>query len=196
MNRRQNSIPARYFEDLYAGERDPWEFETSAYEQAKYDATLAALPRLRYRRGLEIGCSIGVLTARLAGRCASLLAIDVSEQALAAARVRCRGLANVQFEKISVPGEWPAGSFDLIMLSEVIYYLDAGDVSRLAERVRASVEPGGHVLLVHWTGITDYPLSGDDAAELFMTALGRSARLVRQERTQAYRLDAVALRKA
>jgi cyclopropane fatty-acyl-phospholipid synthase-like methyltransferase len=196
MNRRQSSIPARYFEDLYAGERDPWEFETSAYEQAKYDATLAALPRLRYRRGLEIGCSIGVLTARLAGRCASLLAIDVSEQALAAARVRCRGLANVQFEKISVPGEWPAGSFDLIMLSEVIYYLDAGDVSRLAERVRASVEPGGHAFLVHWTGITDYPLSGDDAAELFMTALGRCARLVRQERTQAYRLDAVALRKA
>jgi cyclopropane fatty-acyl-phospholipid synthase-like methyltransferase len=192
MNRRQDSIPARYFEDLYAGERDPWEFETSAYEQAKYDATLAALPRPRYRHGLEIGCSIGVLTARLASRCASLLAIDVSERALDAARVRCRGLANIQFENIGVPGEWPAGSFDLIMLSEVIYYFDAGDVSRLAERVRASVEPGGHAVLVHWTGTTDYPLSGDDAAELFMTALGRSARLVRQERTQAYRLDALA----
>jgi hypothetical protein len=75
MSRRQSSIPARYFDDLYAGERDPWEFETSAYEQAKYDATLAALPRPRYRRGLEIGCSIGVLTARLAGRCGSLVAI-------------------------------------------------------------------------------------------------------------------------
>src|SRR4051812_50160637 len=74
MSRRQSSIPARYFDELYAGERDPWEFETSAYEQAKYDATLAALPRPLYRRGLEIGCSIGVLTARLAGRCASLVA--------------------------------------------------------------------------------------------------------------------------
>jgi hypothetical protein len=96
-------------------------------------------------------------------------------------------------ENISVPAEWPAGSFDLIVLSEVVYYLDAGDVVRLADRVRGSVEPGGHVLLVHWTGTTDYPLSGDDAAELFMTALGRSAHRVRQQRTQAYRLDALAL---
>ena len=193
MSRRQSSIPARYFDDLYAGERDPWEFETSAYEQAKYDATLAALPRPRYRRGLEIGCSIGVLTARLAGRCASLVAVDVSEKALDAAHMRCRTLPNVAFENISVPAEWPAGTFDLIMLSEVVYYLDAGDVSRLADRVRASVEPGGHVLLVHWTGTTDYPLSGDEAAELFMTALGRSARRIRQQRTPAYRLDALAL---
>ena len=193
MSRRQSSIPARYFDDLYAGEHDPWEFETSAYEQAKYDATLAALPRPRYRRGLEIGCSIGVLTARLAGRCASLLAIDVSKKALDAARMRCRTLPNVALENISVPAEWPAGSFDLIVLSEVVYYLDAGDVSRLADRVRASVEPGGHAILVHWTGTTDYPLSGDDAAELFMTALGRSARRIRQQRTPAYRLDALAL---
>ena len=101
--------------------------------------------------------------------------------------------SNVAFENMSVPAEWPAGTFDLIMLSEVVYYLDAGDVSRLADRVSASVEPGGNVVLVHWTGTTDYPLSGDDAAELFMTALGRSARRVRQQRTQAYRLDALAL---
>ena len=193
MSRRQNSVPARYFDDLYAGERDPWEFETSAYEQAKYDATLAALPASRYRRGLEVGCSIGVLTARLGDRCASLVAVDVSEKALDAARVRCRTLPNVAFENMSVPAEWPAGIFDLIVLSEVVYYLDAGDVSQLANRVRASLEFGGHVVLVHWTGITDYPLSGDDAAELFMTALGRSARRIHQRRTDAYRLDALVL---
>jgi len=193
MSRRQSSIPARYFDDLYAGERDPWEFETSAYEQAKYDATLAALPRPQYRRGLEIGCSIGVLTARLASRCASLVAVDVSEKALDAARVRCWTLPNVAFENMSVPAEWPAGTFDLIMLSEVVYYLDAGDVSRLADRVSASVEPGGNVGQEHWTGNTDYPLSGDDAAELLITALGRSARRIRQQSTHAYRLDALAL---
>jgi 2-polyprenyl-3-methyl-5-hydroxy-6-metoxy-1,4-benzoquinol methylase len=139
------------------------------------------------------GRDIAGLTARLAGRCTGLLAIDVSEKALDAARMRCRTLPNVAFENTSVPAEWPAGTFDLIMLSEVVYYLDAGDVSRLADRVRASVEPGGHVLLVHWTGTTDYPLSGDDAAELFMTAIGRSARRMRQQRTHAYRLDALAL---
>jgi 2-polyprenyl-3-methyl-5-hydroxy-6-metoxy-1,4-benzoquinol methylase len=193
MSRRQSSIPAHYFDDLYAGDRDPWEFETSAYEQAKYDATLAALPRPRYRRGLEIGCSIGVLTARLAGRCASLVAVDVSEKALDAASARCRTLPNIAFAKMRVPAEWPAGTFDLIILSEVVYYLDAGDVGLLTDRVRAAIEPGGHVVLVHWTGTTDYPLSGDDAAELFMTALGRPARQIRRQRTPAYRLDVLAL---
>jgi hypothetical protein len=59
------------------------------------------------------------------------------------------------------------------VLSEVVYYLDAGDVARLADRVRASVEPGGHLLLVHWTGTTDYPLSGDDAAECLSFFLRR-----------------------
>lgn len=193
MSRRHKSIPARYFDDLYAGGRDPWEFETSAYEQAKYNATLAALPASRYRRGLEIGCSIGVLTARLGGRCACLVAVDVSEKALDAARMRCRTLPNVAFKNMSVPAEWPAGTFDLIVLSEVVYYFDAGDVSRLADRVRASLEPGGHVLLVHWIGTTDYPLSGDDAAEMLMRGLGRSARRIRQQRTHAYRLDVLAL---
>ncbi len=70
------SLPANYFEALYARERDPWRFETSGYERAKYDATLNALPKTCYRSGLEIGCSIGVLTERLAKRCERLIATD------------------------------------------------------------------------------------------------------------------------
>ena len=83
-----------------------------------------------------------MLTARLASRCASLVAVDVSEKALDAARARCRTLPNVAFENMSVPAEWPAGTFDLIMLSEVVYYLDAGDVSRLPRlRWRGRYDP-------------------------------------------------------
>ncbi len=69
------SLPPRYFDDLYAHDPDPWQFETSAYEAAKYDATLDALPIERFASALEVGCSIGVLTARLAPRCDELLAI-------------------------------------------------------------------------------------------------------------------------
>jgi hypothetical protein len=59
--------------------------------------------------------------------------------------------------------------------------------------VRGSVDPGGQVLLVHWLGSTDYPLTGDDAAELFMRALGRSVHRFRHVRTEAYRLDSLAV---
>ncbi|MDX1541958.1 MAG: SAM-dependent methyltransferase, partial [Geminicoccaceae bacterium] len=78
MIRPRQSLPASYFDEKYAADPDPWAFATSAYEAAKYQATLDALPRARYGSALELGCSIGVLTERLAARCTSLLALDVA----------------------------------------------------------------------------------------------------------------------
>ncbi|HZX83076.1 MAG TPA: SAM-dependent methyltransferase [Reyranella sp.] len=188
------SLPPLYFEDLYARHADPWQFETSAYETAKYDATLAALPVERFASALEIGCSIGVLTARLAPRCDELLALDVSEQALDRARHRCREMSHIRFEKGRIPQDWPDGRFDLIMLSEVLYYLDKDDLDRLATRVCLSLVPGGTVLMVHWLGETDYPLSGDVAVEHFTSRLERHpVRTVRQAREPEYRLDCLNL---
>jgi cyclopropane fatty-acyl-phospholipid synthase-like methyltransferase len=191
MNYAKRSLAPDYFEALYARDPDPWRFADSAYERAKYDATLAALPRPRYGRALEVGCSIGVLTRDLAPRCGTLLAVDAAEAPLAAARGRCTGLPQVGFRRMQVPQDWPeeAAPFDLILLSEVVYYLDAADVAQLAARVGASLAPGGEVLLVHWIGETDYPLSGDEAAERFIRAAGGFARAVLQERAECYRLD-------
>jgi SAM-dependent methyltransferase len=189
MSRRKGSLPAQYFEGLYASNPDPWKFATSAYEQAKYHATLAALPRSLYQRGLEIGCSIGVFTARLAPRCEQLVAIDISEQALSTARVRCRSIPNVCFEQIAVPAHWPQGTFDLVLLSEVVYYLDIRDVTWLARRLRSSIRTNGHAILVHWTGMTNYPLGGDEAVDLFIESLGPFGLELRRERTPKYRLD-------
>ena len=57
------SLPAAYFDALYAKENDPWCFATSPYEKAKDVATLQALPVARFTNAFEIGCSIGVLTS-------------------------------------------------------------------------------------------------------------------------------------
>ena len=190
MNRAAGSLPAGYFEALYARDPDPWRFMESGYEREKYAATLAALPRPSYARALEVGCSIGVLTHDLAPRCTALLALDAARAPLAAARARCAGLPQVVFRRMQVPHDWPTGAvpFDLILLSEVVYYLDAMDVTRLAAHVGASLAPGGDVLLVHWTGETNYPLSGDEAAECFIAA-APFADIMRQGRTERYRLD-------
>jgi predicted TPR repeat methyltransferase len=183
------SRPPAWFEALYAQDPDPWHFASSAYEAAKYDATLAALPRAHYAHALEVGCAIGVLTARLAPRCDGLVAIDAAEAALEAARMRCAGLAQVALHRMAVPGDWPEGRFDLILLSEVLYYLDAADLAALAARVAESLAPGGDLLLVHWTGATDYPLSGDAAAEGCIAALAPVTRVLHQARHPRYRLD-------
>lgn len=184
-----------YFERLYARDPDPWRFATSAYEREKYAATLDALPPGRRVRGFEVGCSIGVLTRQLAARCDALVAVDVAEAALAQARVRCADQPWVTFERMAVPEGWPEGQFDLMVFSEVLYYLHAERLEATAVRVGQSLGAGGVVVLVNWLGETGAEWSGDAAAEMFIAALlrvaGRSAGLrVRGAVRQAeYRLD-------
>ncbi len=189
MSRFERSIPADYFDTMYAGDPDPWRFAASPYEQEKYAATLGSLPEQRYQNALEVGCSIGVLTRQLASRCGSLLALDVAQAALDQARRRCLDLDHVRFALSRIPDDWPDDTFDLIVLSEVIYYLDRGDVARLAACVKRSIKPATDIVLVHWLGETHYPLSGDEAAELFTAESAGFAAIQTRIRTEQYRLD-------
>ncbi|OZC02506.1 class I SAM-dependent methyltransferase [Rubricoccus marinus] len=183
----RGSIAPAYFERLYASDPDPWRFATSPYEAAKYAATLAALPLAHYGRAFEIGCAGGVLTRALAERCDSLQAVDVAPDALAQARRRTADASGVRIERMVVPGEWPEGTFDLVVLSEVGYYLGTADFEQLRQRCARAVRPGGHLLLVHWTGETDYPLTGDAVHDAFVGA-DAWVRLS-GHRTADYRLD-------
>ncbi len=188
--RHQTSLDADYFEQMFRETPDPWRFETSPYEQAKYAETLAALGGRRFARALEVGCANGVLTAQLAPSCDRLLAIDVSETALGVARARCRELPQVAFERIAFPRQTPAeASFDMVLLSEVAYYWDDGDLQRAADWIAGAVAPGGDVLLVHWTGETDYPQTGDEAVQKLHAMLADRIVLVRTDRQPEYRLD-------
>ena len=74
----QQSWKPEVFDRLYASNPDPWGFETSEYEQAKYADTLAQLDGRHFRSGLELGCSIGVLSRLLGPRCDRLLGLDAA----------------------------------------------------------------------------------------------------------------------
>lgn len=179
-----------YFDALYAADPDPWRFETSDYEDAKYAASLAALPRPRYARALEIGCSIGVLTARLTARCDDLLAVDVAQAALERAAARCARLPQARFARAAFPDGVQEAGFDLLLLSEVLYYFTPEAMPRVAAAARAAAAPGADLLLVHWLGPTpDYPLSGDQAVAAFEGHIAPWAKLRRRERAPDYRLD-------
>lgn len=189
---RPTSLPPDYFDHVYAAKRDPWDFETSPYEREKYAATVAALPRPRYAEAFEIGCSLGVLTAQLAPRCSHLLAVDVSEAALAQARARCTGLRQVEIRNLRVPEEFPSQRFDLVVLSEVGYYWSPADLTRAADQLLAGLNPGGQLLLVHWTPpVHDYPLTGDEVHNFFLLKAGSNGPLrhLTGQRHETYRLD-------
>jgi SAM-dependent methyltransferase len=187
--RPRSTLGADYFRRLYAANPDPWGFATSAYERAKYAATLTALPRQRYRAGFEIGCSIGVLTRALAARCERLLAVDLLPEVLARARACCAGLPQVAFRRMAVPDQLPADRFDLIVLSEVGYYLAPADLDRLSDFIAAALWPQGHLLMIHWTGATDYPLSGDQVHDRVMAHAAGALRRHSGRRAPSYRLD-------
>ena len=193
MNQEQpNSLPPEYFDHVYQANRDPWGFETSPYERAKYAATLAALPRTHYAEAFEIGCSLGVLTAQMAPRCGHLLAVDVSEAALAQAQARCAALPQVEIKPMRVPEEFPSRQFNLILLSEVGYYWSPADLARAADQLIAALNPGGQLLLVHWTPpVHDYPLTGDDVHQFFFdkTDSGGPLQHLAGQRHETYRLD-------
>ena len=184
----RTSLTPDYFERMFAGDPDPWNFETSAYEAAKFAASIAALPQRSYRRALDVGCANGVLTQQLAPRCASLLALDVSETALVRARRRNADLPQVEFTAMTFPRDTPDGRFDLVVMSEVVYYWSSADIAAAAAWLATHLERGGDLLLVHWIGDTDYPQTGDEAVRRLRAALP-NVEALRADRTDKYRLD-------
>jgi cyclopropane fatty-acyl-phospholipid synthase-like methyltransferase len=158
----RDRAPVEHFERLAHESADPWDYETSDYEQAKYRRTLEYLPEATGAT-LEIGCSIGVFTALLAPRCASLLAVDFSPTALGRARARLAGSEQVEFRRTKLPEETPPGPFDTIVAAEVLYYWSPALVRTGLEKLEAALAPGGTLVAVHWRhGDRRRELNGDD----------------------------------
>jgi len=152
----KRGVPARVFEWLYR-KPDPWRYLTSGYEAEKRAAALRLLPPGPYERALEVGCSEGVFTERLAtsGVVREVVGIDVSSRAIARARERCAHLANVELLHANVLDAAPPGPFDLVFCTEVLYYLGA-DMDRVCDRLRPALGDRCRVVLVHGRG--DRPL--------------------------------------
>lgn len=166
-----------HFEALYRQGPDPWRMEGSWYEERKRQLLLACLPARRYASAYEPGCGEGLLTRPLAARCDRLLAADVSPLALRAAQARLAGgppaPCVVRYERHVLPQDWPGGPFDLVVLSELLYYLDAAALQAVAQRLLASLRPQATVVACHWRhAIAGCTLDGPQAHGRLHAALG------------------------
>lgn len=176
------------FEARYRDEADPWGFASEPYEQAKYARTLAALGDRRFARALELGCSIGVLTAELASRCDALLGLDGAPTAVAQARRRLAAFPGAEARVGLVPEDIPPGPWELVVASELLYYLDAEGLGVTCERLTEVLAPGGLLLVVHWTGrAASHPLHADVVHERLLAEPGWRA--CHAEVHPGYRLD-------
>lgn len=144
------SVDDSYFEQLFQESDDPWAFKKRWYERRKRALTLAALPRERYASVFEPGCANGELSADLATRCDRLLVCDTSRSAVELARQRLATFTQVEVMHGRLPEQWPDGRFDLIVFSELGYYLDEQDLNSWIDRALASLTDDGQVLACHW----------------------------------------------
>jgi SAM-dependent methyltransferase len=185
---------AEFFEAMYRREGDPWNFAGSAYETRRYDAIMAALAGERFGRAFEPGCSVGVLTERLAGVANWVTACDLSETAVQRARERCAGLKNLSIvcgglEDVAVRGEW-----DLVVLSEIGYYFSALEWASISGGIVARMPHSGTLLAVHWLGTSaDHLTSGDEVHRTLREdrrlALEHEERCVGSSAEERFRLD-------
>ena len=160
----------RVFDDLHRKTEDPWDFATSPYEIDKRAATIAALPDRKFPAILEIGCSTGYLSQALSRKGDHVLALDVSAVAVARATARVGDGLPICFRQAELPEDWPPGAFDLIVFSEVLYFMTVEEIHRCAELAHNSLTSDGICVLVNWTGQTDLPITGRKAASIFLAS--------------------------
>ena len=183
-------LPDAYFDRMYEASADPWQLQQRWYEQRKFAITVALLPHPRYRHAFEPGCSVGVLTEQLAARCDHVTATDISQAALDAADRRqkqagCR--ERVTLLRRSIDEGWPATDFDLIVLSELGYYLEPTALRGILAREVPRLTCPATIIAAHWRHhVTDYPMTGDQTNDVIAATPG-------VHRIGSYRDDDVAI---
>jgi LmbE family N-acetylglucosaminyl deacetylase len=174
-------LDAEHFDALYSLAEDPWGFASRWYEVRRRSVLLASLPDERYATALEIGSSIGILTEQLARRCSELLAVDLSAVAVDRAKVRLADAPNVTVQRADVAENFPAGRFDLIVLSEVGYFFTRPVLDRVVRDILDALNDAGTLVVCHWRHtIEEYPGTGDDVHTV-VDETRELTRLVRHE---------------
>jgi SAM-dependent methyltransferase len=169
------------FESKFRQNIDPWDYTNSPFEHFKRGVLLRACGHFKRGRALEIGCAIGETTRHLASLCLTLVAIDGSATALAEARRRLQR-TNVRFVNCVVPEQMPRGPFDLIVASEIAYYLPRHRLDALGRAIISALAPRGLVVLLH------HHRPFDDAAQLPALAHRRICRQLKANFSQTLAL--------
>jgi peptidoglycan/xylan/chitin deacetylase (PgdA/CDA1 family)/2-polyprenyl-3-methyl-5-hydroxy-6-metoxy-1,4-benzoquinol methylase len=186
-----------YWDDVFRNE-DPWNY-ASPYEQEKYDRQVDILPEGRVGVALELACAEGRFTKRLAGRAERVIATDISRKALERAQARCSGLTNVTFQQLDLIDDPLPQDLDLIVCSEVLYFLHTPEnLAKTVRRFVAALKPGGRIVTAHFFLLKDdpsrtgfdfagHPYGAETIARVFREVPGLT--LERRMDTELYRID-------
>ncbi len=170
---------------LYAHTDDPWNFDSSDYEQEKFTATCEALSQSYYEIALEIGCGNGALARHLAPRCNRYVGMDAVPRAVGAARQK---VPSAEFAVATYPCPLPLKNCDLVVLSEFLYFLSPSDIARLCNDL-INGSPEAEILCITYLGDTEQALQGSESLDLFARGMASTLRLETVKNTSCYRID-------
>lgn len=178
-------VGLEHLHGLYAGGDDPWAFRTSTYERQKFAQTCTALSRTRYQSAFEFGCGNGQLAHHLVDMCARYTGMDAVDTALEAAR---RAVPAASFTQGYYPCPLPDDNFDLLIFSEILYFLDEDSLGTFAATV-ADKWPNAELICVSYLGPSGNNLQGGEAFEIFAHALRDTHAFDLVWQTAGYRID-------
>jgi LmbE family N-acetylglucosaminyl deacetylase/protein-L-isoaspartate O-methyltransferase len=188
-NKEKPSVDKSYFRELFLKDPDPWNFETSSYEKAKYENILKVLPSRKYRNALEIGCANGVFTSLFAPQCEQYLGLELDGKALEKAKERCAELSNCKLLQWDVKNGLPLGKYDIILFCEVGYYFEKKKLQQIFRSIYNALQPEGYLVMTHWTPfVRSYALTGLQVHETFEKEYSTEFQLYHSQRKDLYEL--------
>ena len=139
-----------WLEEMYERE-DPWNYLDCPEESDRFRSALHLLENARgttaFERGFEVGCAEGVFTSMLAPHCKSLLAVDISKNALRRASERCAG-THVKFEQWDLATSPAPTDMDLVVIMDVLeLFFRPPDIRNARDKLTGAVRSGGYLLL-------------------------------------------------
>jgi predicted TPR repeat methyltransferase len=154
------------FFDHFYDDGDTFGYDRNPEDQLKFARTLEVCGGNGLGRVLELGCAVGSFTEVLVPHASEVLALDVSRATVERVRERMHGSSHVRAVAMTLPDEFPEGEFDVVVASDVLYYLPVADLQRCVERIEASLDVGGAFVAVHYVPRMGSVLNGDEAHDV------------------------------
>jgi len=144
-------VVKRDFDKIYAEETDPWKIGSADSE--RYNAYLDQILKFtRYKKSiLDIGCGFGAFLARFRNSFEKLAGVDVSREAVKKGKERFPFIEFFQGEAQNLE-KTPLENlrFDVIILSDVIYYVGEKYKRKMLQWAADHLNEGGVAFIAAW----------------------------------------------
>ncbi|QIG97862.2 MULTISPECIES: nodulation methyltransferase NodS [unclassified Bradyrhizobium] len=163
---------------------DPWRIDGNPFERKRHTEMLRlALSRGFIASALEVGCAAGAFTEKLAPHCDRLTVVDVVLRAIGRACQRTKRWSHITWIVSDIQQFVATEPFDLIVVAEVLYYLeDVTEMRASIDRLTRMLAPGGLLIFGSARDATCRHWGHAAGAETIMSMLNE--RLVEVERLQ------------